>query len=463
MNATLLATAVIFLWSMSAGFSQSTNSHAAEVKRLAQPLVDGGLVPGFAIGIYDDGRLETYGLGVISKTNHAVPDARTIYEIGSVTKVFTGLLLADAVQRGEVKLDTPISALLPPGVKSPKRDGHEITLEQLATHFSGLPRIPGNMPQGSLDDPYAGYGRDKLFKFLGSCELKHTPGEKYDYSNLGMGLLGTLLADKAGTNYESLMKQRIAKPLGMDDTTLQLSPDQLCRLAPGHRGGVRVSNWEFDALAGCGAIRSTVNDLLKLVAAQAVSSASPLKDTLTFAAQRRNSVTGTTRAIGLGWEIAGDRSTLWHNGQTGGYSSSVFVNAGLKKGVVVLANAAESAVDEVGEKLIQSLAGMKVQPRKVRDAVSVSEALLGRLTGEYAMSDQFVFTITRQDGALFAQLTGQSAFHVFAESPTHFYYREVEAELDFELDAKTDRAVALTLFQNGQKIRCPRKPAAFGK
>jgi len=244
----------------------------------------------------------------------------------------------------------------------------------------------------------------------------------------------------------------------MGDTAQHLTPDQQRRLAPGHRGGIRVSNWDFDALAGCGAVRSTVNDLLKLVAAQADPAASPFKDTLTFAEQRRKTYNGGTRGIGLGWEIAGDRSTLWHNGQTGGYSSTVFVNAGLKKGVVVLANAAESAVDELGEKLIQSLAGMKVQPAKVRRVVPVAEVQLARLTGEYAMSDSLTFSITRKEDVLFAQLTGQAALHVFAESPTHFYYREVEADLDFEIDPKTDRAVAVTLFQNGQKIRCSRKP-----
>ncbi len=453
-----LATVAVLFAALLPSFAESTNTPSAEVRRLAQPLVDAGLVPGLAIGIYDAGHLETYGLGAISKTNSTTPDANTVYEIGSVTKVFTGLLLADAIQRGEVTLDTPLSKLLPKDVKSPSREGREITLEQLATHFSGLPRIPGNMDGTSLDNPYADYSRAKLFKFLNGYEPARAPGAEYEYSNLGMGLLGTLLADKAGTNYEALLKQRITQPLGMNDTTHHLSPDQQRRLAPPHRSGVRVSNWDFDALAGCGAVRSTVNDMLKLIAAQADPAASPLKGTLTLAAQRRQSHSDGTRGIGLGWQIAGDRSTRWHNGQTGGYSAIVFVSAELKKGVVVLANAAESNMDALGEKLMQSLAGMKVQPMKVRQSVAVPEAQLARLTGEYAMNDQLTFSITRQGDALFVQLTGQASLHVFATSPTRFFYREVEAELQFELDPKTDRATAVTLFQNGQEIRCPRKP-----
>lgn len=455
---TALAIAAVLFAALLPSDGESTNSHSADVRRLAQPLVDGGLVPGLVIGIYDSGRLETYGFGAISKTNPAAPDANTIYEIGSVTKVFTGLLLADAIQHGGVALDTPLSKLLPKDVKSPKHEGHEITLEQLATHFSGLPRIPGNMVHDSLDNPYADYGRDKLFKFLDGYELKRAPGAEYEYSNLGMGLLGTLLADKAGTNYESLLKQRITQPLGMNDTTIHLSPVQQRRLAPPHRSGVRVTNWDFDALAGCGAVRSTVNDMLRLVAAQVKPAGSPLKDALTLAAQRRKPHSDGTRGIGLGWQIAGDRSTRWHNGQTGGYSADVFVSAELDKGVVVLANAAESGVDELAEKLIQSLAGMKVEPPKPRRSVTLTAAQLDRLVGKYPSATGLAMTVTRQDDALFVQLTGQVALRVFAEKPTHFFYREVPAELAFELDPKTDRATALTLFQNGQEIRFPRKP-----
>lgn len=387
------------------GYGQSQNSRQAEVQRLAQPLIDGHLVPGLAIGIYEAGHVESYGLGTVSKEHPVAPDSNTIYEIGSVSKVFTGLLLADAVTRGEVALDTPLSRLLPRDVKPPKRDGREITLEELATHFSGLPRIPSNMAADSLVNPYADYGRDKLFAFLNGYQVPRQSEAQFQYSNLGMGLLGTLLADKAGSDYATLLHERIANPLAMTDTTVSLTTNQQHRLAPPHRGGLRVSNWDFSALAGCGAVRSTVNDLLKLIAAHVDSSSTPLRATIQLASQRRRLIPKTGRSIALGWQIARDGTTLWHTGQTGGYSSAVFVNPGLKKGVVVLANGADSAVDVLGERLIQALAGMNVQPPKVRRSIPLAEAQLDRLAGEYPSPAGFTITITRSEDALFAQFS----------------------------------------------------------
>lgn len=430
----------------------------AEVRRLAHPVLDAGLVPGMSIGIWDNGRVETYGLGRLSQDDPTVPDSSTVYEIGSVSKVFTGLLLAVAVGRGEVALDDPLSRHLPQGVRAPAHEGQEITLEQLATHFSGLPRLPSNLNATSLDNPYAAYTREHLFAFLTDFNLGKAPGSEYVYSNLGVGLLGTLLADKAKTDYEALLRERITKPLGMADTGVQLSDDQRKRLAPPHRSGSRVSNWDLGTLVGAGAIRSTVHDLLKLVAAELDPASTPLTAALTLAAQRRRDIPQNKWGIALGWHIAGDGSTLWHTGQTGGYSAAVFISPSLKKGVVVLANGADSSIDVLTERIMQTVAGMRVEPPTVRCAVSLSEAELERLVGDY-VSIYFTISITRQGDAISARLTGQEALRVFPESPTRFFYREVPAELEFEIDPESGRAIAVTLLQNGNKIRCQRRPA----
>lgn len=434
----------------------------AEVKKLAQPVVDAGLVPGMAIGIYEDGRVETYGLGVIAEDRPVPPDASTVYEIGSVSKVFTALLLAIAVGRGEVALSDPLSRLLPANVEAPKRGGKEITLEHLATHFSGLPRLPSNLPVDSLDDPYAGYTREKLFAYLNGLRLRRSPGTRYEYSNLGFGLLGTLLSDQAKMDYDALVRERIAKPLAMADTGVRLSEDQVRRLAVPHRSGFRVSSWDGEnALAGCGALRSTVRDLLRLVAAQVDPASSPLKDALTLVARRRREVgqnNSGIAGIALGWGI-GERSTLLHNGQTGGYSSMVLVNPTHKKGVVVLANGgADSVIDLVAEGILRTMVGESVEPPHIRPSITLSDSQLDRLVGEYPSPYDYSLSITRQGHALLARLTGQPALRVYPETPTRFFYREVEAELEFEIDATTGRASAVTLFQNGQKARFKRKP-----
>jgi serine-type D-Ala-D-Ala carboxypeptidase/endopeptidase len=222
---------------------------------------------GMVVGILTaDGR-RYLAHGRTAKEGGAEPDQDTVFEIGSITKVFTALLLADMVERGEMRLDDPIAKYLP-GVTVPARDGRPITLADLATHTSGLPRLPTNMPMRNPADPYADYGAPLLYQFLSTHTLARAPGEQWEYSNLGAGLLGHILSRHAGTSYEDLLRTRILQPLGMRDTAITLSGDQRRRLATGHSAAlVPVPLWEFDALAGAGAIRSTAADLLTFAAA----------------------------------------------------------------------------------------------------------------------------------------------------------------------------------------------------
>lgn len=433
------------------------NTWEAEVRRLAQPIVDGGLVPGMVVGIYDGGRTEVYGLGKLDDADSRTPDGSTEFEIGSISKVFTSLIMASAVERSEVTLDEPLSKLLPKDVEAPKRDGKEITLQDLATHFSGLPRIPDNMKAEDLVNPYKDYTRANLFEFVGKHRLRRAPGAQYEYSNLGVGLLGQLLVDATHKDYETLLHERVTEPLKMADTAVTLSADQQSRLAPGHRSGKKVENWTFSSLVGCGGVRSTANDMLKLVAAHAKRDSSPLWGATAMVSSVRHKVEGNIWSICLGWHMAGDGSTLWHTGQTGGYSSAVFVNPMINKGVVVLANGADSAVDVLGERIFQAVAGMKVEPPKVRPSVPLAGPQLDKVVGEYPSPMGLTMYVTRDGDAIYARLTGQSALRVFPESPTRFFYRDVEAEIEFAVDAKEDHATSLTLFQNGQKIKFDRK------
>ncbi len=431
--------------------------YRAEVQRLASPLIDAGIAPGLVVGIYDDGQTEVYGLGVRSPTDQHAPDGDTLFEIGSVSKVFTCLLLADAVTQKQVSLDEPLSHLLPARIKPPMRDGVEITLAHLATHSSGLPRIPGNLKDTTLKNPYASYGAADLFAFLDGFRPTTAPGEHYEYSNLGVGLLGQLLADRAGKSYADLLRERITTPLAMKDTTISLTEAQSKRLAPPYRDGVPVENWTFDALVGCGGVRSSVNDMLKLVAAHLHPEGSPLAEAAKLAMTRRPVQASSGAPMGLGWHYAADNVTLWHTGQTGGYSAAVFIAPPNRKGVVILANGASSSVDQLAERIIQSLFGMKVDPPSVRKPITVSEADLERLVGEYDSSLGFMISVTRRGDVLYAQVTGQEALRVFPESPTRFFYRAVEAELEFTMDEASGKAARVTLYQNGRTMPCVRR------
>jgi CubicO group peptidase (beta-lactamase class C family) len=231
------------------------------------------------------------------------PDEDAIFEIGSVTKVFTTLVLAEMVLRGEVALDDPAQKYLPSTLQMPKWRGQEITLFHLATHTSSLPRLPGNLlvdalldrisqthtsslPPGNLwktikdhANPYANYQVSDMYEFLSGYKLKRPIGSRVEYSNLGMGLLGHILGLVAGKSYEELVGERILRPLGMNHTSIALSPQQQGQLAPGHTlGGKVTANWDFPALAGCGALRSTAGDVLRFVAASMNCATSPLAE-----------------------------------------------------------------------------------------------------------------------------------------------------------------------------------------
>src|SRR5262249_48036639 len=142
-------------------------------------------------------------------------------------------LLADMVRHGEVRYEQPVADLLPKTVHVPEKAGRKITLLDLATQRSGLPRLPGNL-NATGDNPYGAYSVDSLYAFLSRYELPRAPGERYEYSNLGMGLLGHALSLRSGKSYETLVVERVARPLAMRDTRVTLDAELRSRLAAGH-------------------------------------------------------------------------------------------------------------------------------------------------------------------------------------------------------------------------------------
>jgi CubicO group peptidase (beta-lactamase class C family) len=235
---------------------------------------------GIVVGILRGGDQWVAGYGTID-AGQQPPDEDAIFEIGSVTKVFTTLLLADLVLRGEVALDDPAQKYLPSNVPMPKWRDQEITLCHLATHTSSLPRLPANLWKTVKDqaNPYANYQVSDLYEFLSGYKLKRPIGSRVQYSNLGVGLLGHILGRVASKSYEELVGERILRPLGMNNTSITLSPDQQRRLAPGHTlFGKVTANWDIPTLAGAGALRSTAGDVLRFMAASMNRATSPLAE-----------------------------------------------------------------------------------------------------------------------------------------------------------------------------------------
>lgn len=305
-----------------------------------------------------DGKTDFAHFGHTTLTDGPTPANDTVYEIGSITKAFTGILLADMVLNGEVKLETTIGEVLP-GTKDYPGSVRKITLGQLATHSSGLPRLPGNLFASVKDqaNPYADYSVEHLDAFLRDYKPASTE-PKPEYSNLGFGLLGHILATKAGKSYEALVTERVLTPLGMRDTVITLTDAHRKRLAPGHANGKPVANWDLPTLAGAGALRSTPADMAKILAALLDPPNTSLGRAIRMARDPRADLTGGAR-IGLGWiTVKSEQGSdlTWHNGGTGGYRSFIGVIPAAKVGLVVLTNA-NTNPDPIARKALDGLAG----------------------------------------------------------------------------------------------------------
>jgi serine-type D-Ala-D-Ala carboxypeptidase/endopeptidase len=297
------------------------------------------------IGLLQNGNEYVQGFSA----HGAVPDRSTIYEIGSITKVFTAITLAKLVNDGVVKLDDPVVKCLPPEANVP----NSITFKHLATHSSGLPRLPDNFftVVGKSSNPYIVYKKEHLYAFFKSVRKFKEPGEPSGYSNLGFGLLGHALELCAGKTYPALVHDSVIGRLGMRHTGMSST-----NVVRGHDAkGNRTPNWDFDVLAGAGAIRSNAEDMLKFLRANLEPDTTPIGKALNLVQQRH------LKGMGLGWfflTTSEDLTFLWHNGGTAGYRSFAGFDPKNKTGVVLLSNygdafANDDSIDKMGIEILK--------------------------------------------------------------------------------------------------------------
>jgi serine-type D-Ala-D-Ala carboxypeptidase/endopeptidase len=281
-------------------------------------------------------------------------DADSVFEIGSITKVFTAILLADMADRGEVKLDDPVAMHLPADVRIPERNGRKITLLDLSTQSSGLPRMPDNLRPSNFSNPYADYTVAQMFDFLGRYQLTRDVGAEFEYSNLGVGLLGHALSRRAGQSYEALVRERILNPLDMDHTGITLTPWMVEHLARGHTAsGAVTSNWDIPTFAGSGALRSTMTDMLKFARANLEPGGGRLQRVMQQTHMVRRSMGRDDQSIGMNWVInrTKGKEVVWHNGGTGGYRTWLGFDKARKVAAIVLTNSVTSN-DDLGLELV---------------------------------------------------------------------------------------------------------------
>lgn len=417
---------------------------SAGVTQAIKERIAAGEYPSIVVAVVDGQQGAVYEFGKLA--NGRPPTANTVYEIGSVTKTFTGLLLAEGLRTGTFAFDEPVAQLVP-GLTVPTRDSRPITLGELATQHSGLPRLPGNFRPRDPADPYAGYGLDKMKDFLARDHLAPDSGKRYRYSNLGYGLLGYALAQQAGTTYASLVEKRVLKPLGMTWSGVKLTDAMRLHLALGHNGdGDKTENWHFQALAAAGALKSTGGDMLRYLKANMGVMKTPLLAAMHLAQQPLLRGPSKDEHVGLGWLIlqTGTGEIIWHDGMTGGYASFIGLTSDGSRGVVVLTNVQQS-VDDLGFAVLEPESPLA----PVETAITLKKAALAAYAGYYLLAPHFVLTIFRDGDQLYAQATGHGAAPLYPSARNEFFAKLADIRISFKRD-DDGGVTGLVLYQNGK-------------
>ena len=446
----------------------STPAHAGalpeRVVKAARASVADGMYQTLVFGVVNGDESAVVGFGTLDEGK--APNGDTVYEIGSITKTFTATLLAQEILSSRVSLDTPVSKLLP-DFTLPSRDGKQITLGEIATQHSGLPRLPSNLLPKDSANPYADYDTAKLKAFLADYKLPRDPAASYEYSNLAFGLLGYAVAQSNHTTYGELMARQIFAPLGMSMSGTSFTDAMRAHLARGHdESGKPTSNWDLDALAGAGAIRSTANDMLRYLKANMGRRHTPLEAAMKFAQQPRADV-GKGIRIGLAW-MTSDKGIIWHNGGTGGYRSFMGFTADGRHGVVILTNTAAEP-DDLGFAVLDPDARLTPTPK----AIALPAASLDAYVGTYKLAEKFQSSKFKVQSSKF-QVRGEEtmsstiagkcillvednpddelltirALQIFPSAPDEFFARIGGISVTFERDAQS-KVNGLVVHQNG--------------
>jgi serine-type D-Ala-D-Ala carboxypeptidase/endopeptidase len=416
------------------GDTDPDGPNRARIAAQVQPLLDAELVSGLVVGIVDGNKREIYGFG--TGPGGKPPTGATLFELGAVTKIYTGLLLADAVQRREVTLDTPIAELLPTGVTAPTRDKLVITLRHLALHSSGMPPYPPTL-NPKADNPYGRYPENQLYQDLVRTQLIAPPGARILYSDYGVGLLAHELGRKIGGGYPTALATRVLAPLELKDTFFTVPKEAQPRLATGTNEELAPAKpWTYDSLVGTGGLISSARDQLKLIEAELDADAGS-KGTLR-GAMRLTHETQLERGgdnEGLGWQID-SAGRYWHNGGTGGYHAFVGFDPKTRRGVVVLSSTKSSIIDSLPTAIYRMLANEEVKPPAFPDA-----AALAAFAGTYDFQG-IKLSITVTGKRLYVEGPGEPKIRMMPISDHEFWLESLQSVVVFEKDGdKIKRAI----------------------
>jgi serine-type D-Ala-D-Ala carboxypeptidase/endopeptidase len=411
----------------------------ADIRRILTERVDGRKAAvGIVVGALAPAGRRFVGYGRLAADDPRAPGRDTVYEIGSVTKVFTCLLFAEMVRRGEVGLEDPVSTHLPAGVRTPARDGRPITLLDLATHTSGLPTfppLPGAQPANvrqMLEGWYAAtprYTHEDAYAFLADFEPPRAPGARWEYSNFGTSLLAHALSRRVGSDYAALLERRVLRPLGLRDTALQPTPAMARRMAAGHEGElVAAPRWELGFFEPGGGLLSTADDLLSFVRVFIPGSGAPLQEAAAIMlAHRRPSIErGVEQA--MGWEVVALAGTpfLSKGGLTRGQTATLVCDPAAGTAVAVLCNSDKAPTD-----IARHLLRPELPLSRSYTVVSVAPEVLARYVGEFKSPSGTLFAVERVGTGLGMRMMGSPPAPMVAIADNRFAMQMAGAEIEF--------------------------------
>lgn len=413
---------------------------AERLEEAARPLIEDGWMNGAVVGVLEDGKTDVYSFGH-TKPGGPAPDGDTLYEIGSVTKTMTAILLAQLSQGGDHALEASVASLLP-GAVLPAYEGREITVLDLLTHHSGLPTAPkelANQPGTAYHD----YGPDKLLASLAEYKLERAPGTQYEYSNWAFATAGHLLSERTGTPYRRLLATQLFAPLEMKNSAVELDADQLPRLAPPFDAdGNPAHSWEPLVYDAAGAVRSSARDMLHYVQAQIEPPATPLGRAIEATAVPRRPTDDPDERVGLGWHVDPATGTVWHNGQTDGYHSYVAFRRAERTGVVMLTNSSSFYTERLGRAVLPFLAGEQHALSPLPPDLPLAAA--GAYTGRYRFEDGFIVEVRSEDAHARISFDGGQRFLTLRNRGDDKFYLRV-APIRFTFHREAGQVTSFTL------------------
>lgn len=428
----------------------------SSIDPIANVLVNGGWMTSLSIGVLHPNGIEYYNYGRLNKGTFEAPTKNSVYEIGSISKVFTALLLANASLEGDVPIDDPIQSWSPEGWSIPKKDGVAISAAHLSSHTSGLPRLPVNFAPGDLRNPYVDYTPELLKAGLAETSLDSVPGSDVVYSNLGVGLLGYLLTERYQTEYDVLLRSQLLSPLQLNSTGVSISEAIQKRRVQGHDMiGVATPDWDFGSLFGMGDLNSSTKDLLRFASFQLNPGDGQLGEAIRLTHSPRMDRPGGGQ-VGLGWHIglAEEKSILWHNGGTGGARSFLAFDPSNQTAVVILNSDPAPFTDMLGLSLMQILAG-KPFNMEVPTVTKLTKQQLSEHCGKFQLGPDTVLSFSATESHLIVSIPGQPPFPVYPATEDKYF--SVHAPLKFEFERSEINTVSgLFLIQGADRIPAPK-------